>query len=151
MVEQFMVKPIKIEKGNSCIFNVNYHIVFCPKYRKAVLTEKIKEDLELIFKSVISSNDWKLLQMEIMPDHIHLFISAHPQTSPMEIVKKLKGISARLIFKKYPKFQKKEFWGKHLWSGGYYIGTAGVVTAESILKYIQANSTKLECENSSKV
>ena len=107
MVEQFMVKPIKIEKGNSCIFNVNYHIVFCPKYRKAVLTEKIKEDLELIFKSVISSNDWKLLQMEIMPDHIHLFISAHPQTSPMEIVKKLKGISARLIFKKYPKIEAR--------------------------------------------
>ena len=75
-----------------------------------------------------------------MPDYIHLFVSAHPKQSPLEIVKKLKGISARLIFKKYPKFQKKEFWGKHLWSGGYYVGTAGIVTAESIQKYILAQT-----------
>ena len=141
MVEQ-LPKLLKIEntKGNSCVYNINYHIVFCPKYRKQVLNESIKEDLELIFKSVISSNDWKLLELEVMPDHIHLFVSAHPKQSPLEIVKKLKGISARLIFKKYPKFQKKEFWGKHLWSGGYYVGTAGIVTAESIQKYILAQT-----------
>ncbi|PIN88533.1 IS200/IS605 family transposase [Candidatus Pacearchaeota archaeon CG10_big_fil_rev_8_21_14_0_10_35_13] len=141
MVEQ-LPKLLKIEntKGNSCVYNINYHIVFCPKYRKQVLNESIKEDLEIIFKSVISSNDWKLLELEIMPDHIHLFVSAHPKQSPLEIVKKLKGISARLIFKKYPKFQKKEFWGKHLWSGGYYVGTAGIVTAESIQKYILAQT-----------
>jgi putative transposase len=141
MVEQ-MPKLLKIEntKGNSCVYNINYHIVFCPKYRKQVLNESIKEDLEIIFKSVISSNDWKLLELEVMPDHIHLFVSAHPKQSPLEIVKKLKGISARLIFKKYPKFQKKEFWGKYLWSGGYYVGTAGIVTAESIQKYILAQT-----------
>ena len=141
MVEQ-LPKLLKIEntKGNSCVYNINYHIVFCPKYRKQVLNESIKEDLELIFKSVISSNDWKLLELEVMPDYIHLFVSAHPKQSPLEIVKKLKGISARLIFKKYPKFQKKEFWGKHLWSGGYYVGTAGIVTAESIQKYILAQT-----------
>ena len=141
MVEQ-LPKLLRIEntKGNSCVYNINYHIVFCPKYRKQVLHESIKEDLEIIFKSVISSNDWKLLELEVMPDHIHLFVSAHPKQSPLEIVKKLKGISARLIFKKYPKFQKKEFWGKHLWSGGYYVGTAGIVTAESIQKYILAQT-----------
>ena len=141
MVEQ-LPKLLKIEntKGNSCVYNINYHIVFCPKYRKQVLNESIKEDLEIIFKSIISSNDWKLLELEVMPDHIHLFVSAHPKQSPLEIVKKLKGISARLIFKKYPKFQKKEFWGKHLWSGGYYVGTAGIVTAESIQKYILAQT-----------
>ncbi len=141
MVEQ-LPKLLKIEntKGNSCVYNINYHIVFCPKYRKQVLNENIKEDLEIIFKSVISSNDWKLLELEVMPDHIHLFVSAHPKQSPLEIVKKLKGISARLIFKKYPKFQKKEFGGKHLWSGGYYVGTAGIVTAESIREYILAQT-----------
>jgi|SRR3989344_2811573 len=141
MVEQ-LPKLLKIEntKGNSCAYNINYHIIFCPKYRKKVLTDEIKKDLDIIFKSVISSNEWKLIEMEIMPDHVHLFVSAHPKQSPLEIVKKLKGISARLIFKKYPKFQKKEFWGKHLWSGGYYVGTAGIVTAESIQKYILAQT-----------
>ncbi|MFA6074018.1 MAG: IS200/IS605 family transposase [Candidatus Woesearchaeota archaeon] len=141
MVEQ-LPNLLRVEntKGNSCVYNINYHIVFCPKYRKQVLSEGVKEDLEIIFKSIISSNDWKLLELEVMPDHIHLFVSAHPKQSPLEIVKKLKGISARLIFVKYPQFQKKEFWGKHLWSGGYYVGTAGIVTAESIQKYIQAQT-----------
>lgn len=149
MVEQ-MPKLLRVEnsKGNSCAFNINYHIIFCPKYRKKVLQDEIKKDLDMIFKSIISSNDWKLIEMEIMPDHVHIFISAHPKNSPMEIVKKLKGISARLIFKKYPKFQKKEFWGRHLWSGGYYVGTAGIVTAEAILRYIQAQTNNSGGENS---
>jgi len=147
MVEQFTIKPVSIERGNSCVYNINYHIVFCPKFRKKVLTGKIRDDLELIFKAIVSSNDWNLIEMEIMQDHIHIFISAHPKHSPMEIVKKLKGISARLIFKKYPGFQKKHFWGKHLWSEGYYVGTAGIVTAESIQKYILANMSKFQTED----
>ena len=73
-----------------------------------------------------------------MPDHIHIFISSHPKYSPMDIVKKLKGVSAKLIFQKYPQFKQKEFWGSHLWSEGYYVGTAGVVTTEAIRKYIDA-------------
>src|SRR3989338_3774187 len=96
--------------------------------------------LNMLWLNNYLSYEWKLIEMEIMPDHVHLFVSAHPKQSPLEIVKKLKGISARLIFKKYPKFQKKEFWGKHLWSGGYYVGTAGIVTAESIQKYILAQT-----------
>ncbi len=115
-------------------------LFFCPKYKKKVLEKEIKEDLELIFKAVIESNNWILIEMQIMSDHIHIFVSAHPKTLPLELIKKLKGISARLLFKKYPQFQKKEFCGKHLWGGGYYIGTAGIVTAESIQKYIQANT-----------
>ncbi len=59
----------------------------------------------------------------------------------MEVVKKLKGISARLIFKKFPHFKQKQFWGGHLWSEGYYAGSAGVVTSEAIAKYIRANSS----------
>ncbi|PIU02930.1 MAG: IS200/IS605 family transposase [Candidatus Diapherotrites archaeon CG09_land_8_20_14_0_10_32_12] len=141
MVEQFVIKKPDIEKGNSTIYNINYHIVFCPKYRKKILN-KFKEDLELIFKAVCEGSDWKILELKIMEDHIHLFVSSHPQSSPMEMVKKLKGISARLIFKKYPEL-KKELWGKHLWGGGYYVGTTGVVTKEAIQKYIIANSSNL--------
>lgn len=65
MVEQFEVKPVKLEKGNSCVYNINYHIVFCPKYRKSVLERGIKEDLELIFKA--ESNNWMLIEMQIRP------------------------------------------------------------------------------------
>ncbi len=150
-MEELKLKPLKVEKGNSTVYDINYHIVFCPKYRKNVLTEKIRDDLKLIFQTITSSNLWKIIEMEVMEDHVHLFISAHPKFSPTDIVKKLKGISARQIFLKFPKFKKKEYWGGHLWSKGYFIGTVGNVTKDAIKKYIQAN-TKLNTQlgNSSK-
>ena len=141
MVEKFEVRKVDVDFSESAAYNINYHIVFCPKYRKPVLIEEIKETLDTIFRSICAAEEWKLVEMEIMPDHVHIFISSQPKTSPMEIVKKLKGISARLIFKKYPKFKQKRFWGGHLWREGYYLGTAGVVTKDAIQKYIRANSS----------
>ncbi len=102
------------------------------------------DDLRTLLHQKATELEATIEALEIMPDHVHIFISAHPKNSPMEIVKKLKGISARLIFKKYPKFQKKEYWGKHLWSEGYYVGTAGVITAQAIQKYIMANQSKFQ-------
>jgi len=141
MVEKFKVKKIDIVRTETSAYHINYHIVFCPKYRKPVLIEQIKETTDTIFRSICATEEWDIIEIEIMADHVHIFLSAHPKNSPMEIVKKLKGISARLIFKKFPEFKQKQFWGGHLWSEGYYIGTAGVVTAEAIQKYIQANSS----------
>jgi len=128
--------------GNSTVYNIFYHIVFCPKYRKKILKSEIKHDMEIIFQTICKTNDWEIIEMEIMEDHVHIFISAHPKTSPMSIVKQLKGISARMIFKSHPDFKKSEYWGGHLWSKGYYIGTAGTVSKEAIQKYIEAKSSK---------
>lgn len=148
-MEKLKLKPLKVEKGNSTIYDINYHIVFCPKYRKSIFVDKLRDDLKLIFQTITSSNLWKIIEMEVMEDHIHLFISAHPKFSPTDIVKKLKGISARQIFLKHPKFKKKEYWGGHLWSKGYFIGTVGNVTKDAIKKYIQANTQLNTLGNSS--
>ena len=72
-----------------------------------------------------------------MPDHIHLFVSAPPTIAPTEIVKILKSISANRIFKTFLNLKKNKFWGSGLWSKGYYVGTAGAVSSEIIVKYIQ--------------
>ena len=77
-----------------------------------------------------------------MPDHIHLFLSAPPQIAPTEIVKTIKSISAIKIFRTFPKLKKQKFWGCGLWSDGYYVGTAGTVTAETIRKYIEEQKSR---------
>jgi putative transposase len=141
MVEKFELRKTSVRKTESAVYNLNYHIVFCPKYRKEVLFNEIKDTLDIIFRSICAAEEWGLVESQIMPDHVHLFISSKPQTSVMEIVKKLKGISARLIFKKFPQFKRKQFWGGRLWSEGYYAGSAGVVTSEAIAKYIRTNSS----------
>jgi putative transposase len=125
-----------MEKISSSVYNINYHFVWCPKYRKNILKGEIQEFLKSIIETICTSKNWKILELQIKPDHIHLFISAPPYESPIGIIKVLKGTSAIQLFKKFSKL-KKDLRKGHIWSPSYYVGTAGTVTAETIQKYIQ--------------
>lgn len=132
-------------RTSSAVYNINYHIVFCPKYRKPVLTGKIEEFLKECLHTIAATKDWEILEMEVMPDHIHIFISTKPEFSPVMIVKVLKGVTSLRLFKKYPEL-KEELWKGHLWSPSYYVGTAGDISADTIRKYIEnqkSNSSTL--------
>lgn len=125
---------------SSAVYNINYHIVWCPKYRKEVLIGDIKAFLEEQLETIAATKEWGILELQVMPDHIHLFISAPPSDSPTGIVKVLKGVTALRLFKKHPEL-KKEYWNGHLWSPSYYVGTAGHVSAETIQRYIENQRT----------
>ena len=129
-------------RTTSAVYEINYHIIWCPKYRKQVLKYQVKDFLEDQIKTIAESKGWKIIELEVMPDHVHLFISAPPFISPTDIVKILKGVTAKRIFEKYPNLKKLEFWGSGLWSPSYYIGTAGHVSAETIRKYIDGTSNR---------
>lgn len=118
-------------------YNINYHLVWCPKYRHQVLRGEIATYMETLIHEICQHYDYEILSMEIMPDHIHLFVSVKPYISPTEVVKTLKSISAVRIFKKFPRLKRQRFWGSGLWSKGYYVGTAGTVSAETIKRYIE--------------
>jgi putative transposase len=135
----------EIRSTGNAVYNLNYHIVFCPKYRRSILAGSVENDLALIFGTICESNNWKLMAMEIMEDHVHLFVSAPPITSPATIVKLLKGVSARQLYLKHPEL-KKQLWKGHIWSSGYYIGTAGTVSANSIREYIRGQEKHHEKE-----
>lgn len=134
---------------SSAVFNINYHIVWCPKYRKSILLDEIADFLSDQLKTIAQSREWQVLEMEIMPDHIHLFISVQPFVSPTDIVKVLKGVTAKRMFEKFPKLKKDEFWKSGLWSPSYYVGTAGHVTAEIIKRYIDGVTNRKGKGNSS--
>ncbi|MEW6529140.1 MAG: IS200/IS605 family transposase [Candidatus Micrarchaeota archaeon] len=125
----------------SAKYNINYHIVWCPKYRRKMLVGKIATDLQNIFETICKVKEWEILELKIMPDYLHLFISTPPYESPIGIVKVLKGISAKQLFKQNPDL-KFNFKKGHLWSPSYYIGTTGHVSAETIMHYIQEQETK---------
>lgn len=124
-----------MEKTSSAVYNINYHIVWCPKYRKPILVGKIKTFVEEQIHTISDTKNWKILELKIMPDHIHLFISAPPSESPMGIIKILKGVSGLRLFKNYPELEK-DYWGGHIWSPSYYVGTAGLVSTKTIQDYI---------------
>lgn len=118
--------------------------MFCPKYRHSIFENELEHEVQKLIKSIAFNYNFEVLEQEIMPDHIHLFISAPPTIAPTQIVKILKSVSANEIFKAFPHLKKTKFGGSGLWSKGYYIGTASAVSSEIIKKYIQEQKVGLQ-------
>ncbi len=110
-------------------YHIFYHIVWIPKYRKCVLTKEVAERLTEIFNKIKKEKGMEIHGLEIMPDHIHLFVSSPPQYSPSLIVNWFKGISARI-------YNHRHKGNRIRWTNAYYVGTAGTVSKETIQKYI---------------
>ena len=120
----------------NCVYQTAYHVVWCPKYRKRILTGKVAETLSEVLDDVCTKRGFAILSKEIQPDHVHFFVSIPPAVSVAEAVKIFKGASARTLFVRHPEL-KKQLWDGHLWSPSYCVGTAGNVSAETIRKYIE--------------
>ena len=115
------------------VFLINYHLIWCPKRRKKVLVGDIKTRLEQIIDEVAKEKNIDILALEIMPDHLHLFVSSHPNILVHNLIKAFKGISSNLLRKEYPELLKLP----SLWTHSYFVSTAGNVSSETIQKYIE--------------
>lgn len=124
--------------GRNKVFLINYHLIWCPKRRKKVLTGNIKTRLEDIVYEVAKEKGIDVLAFEVMPDHVHLFISAYPDVTVHQIIKAFKGRSSNLLRKEFPELMKLPT----LWTHSYFVSTAGNVSSETIQKYIEAQSKK---------
>lgn len=123
-------------------FSLGYHIIWCPKYRHQVLVDAIEIELKQILAETCTHYEWILVSLEVMSDHVHIFLQADPQTAPAEIAKTLKSISAVHLFNKFPKLKSRKFWGSGLWSRGTYYATVGHITEASVKKYIEMQKIK---------
>ncbi len=92
--------------------------------------------MRAVLDSICAERDWPMISKEIQPDHIHLFLSMPPAIAVADAVKVLKGVTARLLFQRFPAL-KERLWDGHPWSPSYYVGTAGNVSAETIRRYIK--------------
>ena len=119
-----------IKRTRHAVYNINYHLVWCPKYRKKVLLGNVKEIVEQVIRKTCEEFGWELLELSIQADHVHLFISVPPVWSPMLVVKTIKGRSARKAI------TEKRFAGR-FWSPSYYVGTVGYVSEKTVQQYIQ--------------
>ena len=114
-----------------------YHIVLVPKYRyKIFYNRRVKKDCELIIKNICMELGYKIHAIEIVADHVHLFLEFDPSTSLSKVVQYLKGGSSHRLFKLHPEL-KKRYWGGSLWSSGKFFRSVGNVTADTIKHYIK--------------
>ena len=142
-----MVKDIyKIEKndltyGRGYVYSLQYHIVWCTKYRKQVLKDGLDEDIKEMLCKLAEDYSFTILAMEVMPDHIHLLLDCKPQFMISDMVKILKGNTARWLFMRRPEL-KRSLWGGHLWNPSYCAVTVSERSREQVARYISSQKEK---------
>lgn len=125
----------KVYKNASHLtFSCQYHVIFCPKYRRKVLNDGIDVRLKELFKDISTEYDFEIVEMEIMPDHVHLLIDCNPRFGIMKCVTKLKGISSRTIREEFPSIRTKL---PTLWTRSAFISSVGSVSLDVIKEYIE--------------
>ena len=133
----------KYTHARTCVYNINYHIVWCVKYRRKVLSADISNRLIELLKAVGNEKGFSVVECKVGEnDHVHCFVSAPPKISVTQIVKYLKGISGNQLFREYPQL-RKSLWKGQLWNGSYFCETIGSTSEENILRYIER---KKDCQ-----
>nr|WP_211176113.1 IS200/IS605 family transposase [Brasilonema sp. UFV-L1] len=125
-------EPDEYRHESNAVSLLNYHFVWIPKRRKKVLIGAIAERLQQIICEVCHENRWKILAMEIMPDHVHLFVNAKPSDEPSRIIRLIKGRASSYLRKEFPELLKLPT----LWTPSYFVSTAGNISTEAVKNYI---------------
>ncbi len=114
-------------------YNINYHLVWCPKYRRPVLAGNVGVRLAELLPEYVQELDGEVLDLVVMPDHVHLFASFPPTLAISQIMYRLKGLTSHQLRKEFPHLKSRL---PSLWTRSYYVGTAGHVSAATIKRYI---------------
>ena len=123
-----------------------YHLVCPAKYRRKIFSEKVTKSLLLICFEITEKHEIEFLEIGTDADHVHFLIQGIPRMSPSEIVRVVKSITGREIFRLHPEV-KTMLWGGHIWSSGYYINTVGQHGTEEVIKrYIESQGRVNEYE-----
>ena len=125
---------MKYKSNNNVIYSCKYHVVFCPKYRRPVLVDGEDDRLKELIKETCDQLNVEIIEMEIMPDHVHLLMEVDPQYGIHKAVKRIKGYSSRVL--------RQEFsWLKSriptLWTNSYFVSTVGGAPLSVIKQYIE--------------
>jgi putative transposase len=128
-------------KNAGCVYNLQYHLVWCPKYRKSVLVGPVEAALKQLLEEKATALDVQIEALDVMPDHVHLFMSAPPTLAPAQLANQFKGYTSRVLRQGFPHLKSRL---PSLWSRSYSIGAAGAVTAETVKRYIEAHKRRGE-------
>ncbi|MCE7989959.1 MAG: IS200/IS605 family transposase [Caldilinea sp. CFX5] len=125
--------------SNKAVFNIGYHLIWCPKYRRKVLTGQVEIRLKELLTEKANELGITIENLEVMPDHTHLFIKSTPVLSPHYIVQQLKGYTSHELRKEFPHLKSKL---PTLWTRAYYCESVGHLSAETIKNYIDGQKNQ---------
>lgn len=129
----------RYSKNAGAVFSLKYHLVWCPKYRRAVLVDDVADRLKQLLSEKAAELEMSVLTMEVMPDHVHLFLESDPRWAVAEIVNRLKGYTSRILRSEFRHLRSRL---PTLWSRSYYAGTVGHVSEATVRRYIESQTGK---------
>ncbi len=120
------------------VYDTTYHLVWCPKRRKTIFKDaELRHRADQLFREISDEYEFEIQEMEVGEDHVHILISFDPKYSIGQVVRTLKSISARELFREFPRI-KKRLWSGQLWEDGYFARTVGDrMTRQIVEKYIR--------------
>ncbi|WP_318508789.1 IS200/IS605 family transposase [Bacillus sp. T3] len=129
------MKSLIIYKSNNhVVYSCKYHVVWCPKYRRKVLIDGVDDRLKSIIYEVADESHSEIIELEIMPDHVHVLLECDPQFGINKLIRIMKGRSSRLLRKEFPWLKSRI---PSLWTNSYFVSTVGGTTLEVVKQYIE--------------
>ena len=125
--------------NDTTVFCCRYHVIFCPKYRRKVLNDAIAKRFKEIVRSMEEEQNFKVLDMEVMPDHVHLLLDVDPTIGINIIVSRIKGRTAHILNREFPELTHRL---PTLWTRSKFIATVGSVSLDVVKKYIENQKNK---------
>ncbi|MBW4615063.1 MAG: IS200/IS605 family transposase [Desmonostoc vinosum HA7617-LM4] len=124
----------KFKSNNNVVYSCKYHVIFCPKYRRKVLVNAIASRLKELLAQIAIEIKVEILEMEIMPDHVHLLIDIDPQFGVHRVVKRFNGTTSRYLRLEFPELKSRL---PSLWTNSYFVSTVGGAPLDVVKMYIQ--------------
>ena len=134
---------MKYKSNNNIVYSCKYHIVFCPKYRRKVLVNGVDARLKELVKSICEEIHVEVIEMEIMPDHVHLLLEVDPQFGIHKAVKTIKGKSSRILRMEFPWLKSRLL---PLWTNSYFCSTVGGAPISIVKQYIESQKISQRAE-----
>ena len=126
------------KSNNNIVYSCKYHVVWCPKYRRKVLTNGVDDRLKELLFECAANLSVEILEMEIMPDHVHILMEVNPQFGIHKAVKSFKGYTSKILRSEFPFLKTKM---PTLWTNSYFVSTVGGASPEAIKQYIENQKT----------
>ena len=129
---------MKYKSNNNVVYSCKYHVVWCPKYRRKVLANGVDSRLKELIIQICQEIQVDIIEMEIMPDHLHLLIEVDPQFGVHKAIKLIKGRTSRILRQEFPYLTTKL---PTLWTNSYFVSTVGGAPLEKIKEYVANQKT----------
>ena len=131
----------KYRHTNTTVSLINYHFVFCPRYRRKIfLIPNVEDRFKHLVKYICEEMEIEIIAIKCDKDHTHMFLNCLPTLSPADIMQKIKGVTSRVLRDEFPQLKKMP----SLWTRSYFVSTAGNVCSETIKKYVENQKTRYD-------